>query len=141
MKNKTEKDFEIFKEEVYYWVDYFNLYNWDIRVAFKRDDVVSDLFDEEEKDAWTYADHKNHVAFVYLNKRCVNEKELEKENEIRFVAFHEVCEILLYPLTVLAKETYSENVIVKNTHIIIHHLENSVFKERYGNVKRNVDKT
>jgi len=80
------------------------------------------------------------MAIVFLNKKVWNYKELEDETYIRLLAFHEVCEILLYPLSFLGEETYSNKVIVNNTHTVINHLENSVFEERNGNIKRNDNK-
>ncbi len=131
MRYRTSKTFKVFKEEVDYWIKFFGLSNWYIRTVFRSGEDEFFPF-EIERDAWSIINHKDHMALICLNKRNLNIKELETEYEIREIAFHEVCEVLLYPLSLLAEDTYSESVIVKNTHIIINHLENSVFKEKYS---------
>jgi len=131
MRYRSSKDFKIFEEEVNYWIDFFKLYNWYIRTIFINSEDDEEFNFDTERDAWSIINHKDHMSLICLNKKNLNFKELNTDYELRMIAFHEVCEVLLFPLALLGEDTYSENVIVKNTHIIINHLENSVFKRNY----------
>ena len=124
----TKKHFLIFKKECKKWIDYFGLKNWDIRI------VLDEI--ENRKNGITLAIVNNNFhsrsSIITLNK-TLNKEFLEKK-ELKCCAFHEIWEIILYPLAYLAEARFITNSEVEpEIHNIIRTLENTIFEEHYGN--------
>ena len=115
----TKKDFELFKKEFLKWINFFGLLNW--RLFFYHEKTDEDSF------AIITCETENRVAGVTLNKIFPAE-DYFPEN-IKMVAFHEVCELLLSDISDLAKSRFiNETDIDTEIHRIIRTLENTVFK-------------
>lgn len=124
---KTSKeDFKIFKLECEKWIEFYGINGWMISFMHKNQDI-----DEEPHIAWIEADTRNMTATFYLNKEWVDDIDFYGKKEIRFVAFHEVCELLLTKLDDLANERFevTPQKVLEARHEIIHYLENSVYKK------------
>jgi len=63
-------------------------------------------------------------------KLDVEWEEMPERNEIKRVAFHEVCELLLASLGWMAKERFNSDEVDEKIHEIIRRLENTIFKEK-----------
>lgn len=114
----TKKDFAEFKKESEYWIIYFGLINWDMHYEH-----------EELKDSraqcWVNVDGKR--CDISLASKWIL---TPKKNGIKLVAFHEICELMIRPLSYLAESTYSGEYVQGATHDIIRRLENTIFKEK-----------
>ena len=120
MANKTtKKHFKTFTEEARYWVGVFGLVDWDI-----------DFYHSEGNDelACCGAEPEGRCARIDLNTNWPEGIEIT-DRSLKMAAFHEVCELLFYPLCSLAKDRYiSEVAIETEKHAIIRTLENVLFR-------------
>ena len=115
----TKKDFKEFKAECEKWIDYFSLNDWDI---YYRIDSDNDC-----RGACT-ADSISGIAIIGFGREFVGEPE---KFEIKGVAFHEVCELLLSPMRILGENRYvTEEEMETERHRVIHILQNTIFKEK-----------
>lgn len=123
----TKEDFEIFKVECKKWINFFGLTDWMIGFLHVKDG---------ESLAWVELDNDNSVATVYFNKEWIDNKVFYKEDEVRLIAFHEICEILLAGLDFYTRERFnvSEDGLLQARHKLIHILENSVY-EKLGGIR------
>ena len=110
----TNDDFETFKKECEFWIDFFGLSDWKVIYEFKR---INDAF------ACCYSDSIGRCATISLNNG-----EHEYITDIKKAAFHEVCELMLSDMHAYLSDFYSEGVCQQQTHYIIRKLENSVYK-------------
>jgi hypothetical protein len=124
----TNKQFKIYKKEAKKWIKHFGLYGWTVKYAINKEllgdglaGVLPDL------DARTVVFLINEEWGIPPNKK-----------DIRLVAFHEVCELMLFRLRTLAKARYvqSEFDIDEEIHNIIKILENRMFKNDRSNKKK-----
>lgn len=117
----TNDQFEMFQEEVHYWLDYLGMKDWEIFFKHKHSD---------EYRAQVWFDDSGKIATFILAKKW--DREVDEEifdKEIKKVAFHEVCELLLGPLHILAKErTFSEHQLVTEIHKVVRILENTFYE-------------
>jgi len=115
----TKKDFKEFKAECERWVDYFGLKDWEIVYRSESDD---------ECRGSCASDNTSRIAVIGLGKTFGDTPE---KNEIKRVAFHEVCELLLSPLRLYGEERFTtESAMASSRHNIIRTLENTIFKEK-----------
>lgn len=115
----TAEDFEIFKSEAMKWIVFFGLADWEVHFFHE--------FLDHGMGATTQGWFKSKNAEIKLNKEWP--KEYKNEYQIRLTAFHEVCELLLMELRILAQCRYlAEDDIDHATHTIIQRLVNTVFK-------------
>jgi hypothetical protein len=121
MKIKGE-EFEFFKKEVGWWVEYFGLYEWDWRVFHSKEE-------DDEGLAWVKAEEISGIAAVYLAKGWgvdpITPKNLSRS------AFHEVCEVLLAELDWLSRKCVRDGKVDAATHRVIRRLENRIFEREY----------
>jgi len=111
----TKKDFEVFKKESLYWIDYFGLKDW--RVGFSHKDL-----DGAEAQCLAHVGDRNCTLSLDV--------EVEDRSKIKQWAFHEVCELLLFKASDLITATYSNWERSNIIHDVIIRLENSVFKQK-----------
>ena len=112
----TKKDFLLFQKEVRKWVDFFGLKQWELH--FLHEEIG------DRAQVW-FSDISGIATF----KLCKFSEDLMPPNMIRRTAFHEVCELLMVPLTSLTLKWYSQDVMQARVHDIIRRLENTVFEE------------
>lgn len=118
----TADDYEVFKKEFVRWQGRFGLVGWE--TFFEHDNVE---------------DYRAEIAYncigrsvtVTLSKTWKNFTVAPTEVDIRKVAFHEACELLLGRIKVLARERFLQpSEIDEEIHAIIRTLENAVFWHR-----------
>ena len=119
----TETQFEVFKEEAGKWLEFFGLKDWEIRFSFEHNDD----FDR----ARCYTNWLGRICTLELARW---QSEERSDEEIRKVAFHEVCELLLAEMENISMDEevpYSERkgLLETSRHGVIRRLENSVFKQ------------
>jgi len=118
----TAKHFKLFKKECERWITIFGLLNWTVHY-YHEEDGDPNVF------AWTQYNHDNRVVDVSLNRVWAN-KPRDIEYELKRAAFHEVCEILLYPLRYLGEARFiTSGEIDTGVHNVIRILENVVWKQ------------
>jgi len=111
MYKTTKKDFAIFKAEAKKWIKYFGLTEWEY--YWEHSDIDST--------ARCQFNCSEMTALIILAT------EMDVKQDFKLSAFHEVCELLLAPMTDLVLEQYSIAKSCSVTHNIIHRLENSIF--------------
>lgn len=117
----TDKDFQCFKDEANFWINKFGLLDWRVDYVF-------------EKLTDGYAECRTHwngkCAVLALDRYPTEEVSTD---QIRKSAFHEVCELLLEDMRMVALNdalSFDERRSLLNcaAHGVIRRLENSVFK-------------
>jgi len=116
----TRKDFQEFKSECQKWIDYFGLLSFDFYFFHEAPVGLPDCR------AACRADYCARLVALFLNPIW---GEIPLKNEIKLVAFHEVCEALLSPLQAQADARYvTEDEIEASRHGIISILSNTLFR-------------
>ena len=120
MSYKTTKtDFDTFKKECEKWIAYFGLMDWEIHI--ERADLV-------EMRAGCLSDYSGKQCFLMLANEWDDGEP--RKGEIKFVAFHEVAELLISPLHAMALSRFANNDEIDfHRHSLIRVLENTIFKE------------
>jgi len=118
----TKKDFEVFKKECKKWIDIFELNNWEIMFIHSK---------RADNRAWINPSTDPRLVKIALGAEWINlEPDTISVNDIKRVAFHEICELLLEPLGYLAECRFiTETEIEPARHDIIGKLENTIFKD------------
>ena len=113
----TKEHFKLFKSEVEKWIQRFGL--TDAFLLIRHDDLKNGI------GAMKY-NYTARTATIFLAKKPLF--PIPTENiiaEIKSVAFHEVCELLLARLACLAGDrSYCEEDYTSETHAVIARLEN-----------------
>jgi len=118
----TAKHFKIFKAECEKWINRFGLFNWEVGYYHKEDGDTSTF-------SWTVYRYSGRAVDVCLN-RTWQDRPYNMEYELRLSAFHEVCEILLYPLRYLGECRFlSDGEIDPEVHSIIRILESVLWRK------------
>ena len=120
IRNLKKSEIEYFYRCVDYWYNYFKMSNWCLSKDCKHLD--------EPAFACFYGSVEDMNGQIILNDEWPVNKIYNFE--LDRVAFHEVCEMLVYPLVTLAEKRFSvtEDNVTHETHSIIRVLEHSVFK-------------
>ena len=119
MYKTTKADFTDFKDECDRWIAYFGLLDWE--VCYTHDG------DSDDARATCYPDYEGRIAILTLGTKWTMKPE---NNEVKMIAFHEVCELLLSPLSLAADSRYTtKDTIIAAIHSIIRRLENTMFKD------------
>lgn len=125
---KTSKeDFELFKAECKKWVEFFGLKCWQISYLH-----LNSCNEENFEDiAWIEPNVETMSVIFFLNREWVDDKIFYCKEEVKLLAFHEVCELLLTKLDDLAGMRFNvtEERVRSTTHEIIYTLENSVYEK------------
>ncbi len=115
----TEKDFELFKKCVWYWVKFFGLYGWDIQLLHEDDDAL----------AYPRFNVPNRSVSVVLAKNW-DDREVT-DIEIDQTAFHEVGERLMLKLRHIAEARYISNEEAgEEIHKVIRVLESVIWEPK-----------
>lgn len=114
MSETTAAQFDEFKEVARYWIKEFGLINW--RVTFEHGEVGTDIGGEC---AWN---NTGRIATITMAT------EREENPDIGRTAFHEVCELLLAPITSALLDEYGRSWTDVETHRIIRTLEHVVYE-------------
>jgi hypothetical protein len=110
----TKDDFEYFQRECLKWIDRFHLNDWDI--VFSWEDLEDQLGELHAK----YAARK---AVIVLSKDFGDIFSNRKKLQLRQTAFHEVCELLLIRIGMMAKaRVFDEEELEAEIHAVINRL-------------------
>ena len=115
----SQKDFDFFCKCGRSYLKYYGLLDWDVDFVFNTDPE-----DQDDRLAYCFADLSGKAATIGL---CVDWKQTKPTREqMDLSAYHEVCELLLSPLNILAKERFiTESRIDEARHSVIRILENT----------------
>jgi hypothetical protein len=115
----TKEEYKEFVEECKKWIEIFGLKDW--KVDYLQEDLEGNWAECRVNGV------SNRNVVIVLNKK-VNESD-EKLINIKRTAFHEVVELLIYPLEYLAECRFLQpEEIIDERHSIIRRLENSLFE-------------
>ena len=124
----SQAHFKIFKKAVYDWVDNYGLKEWLITISLGLSIECMEHFNNPPE-AVCEPDLDAMQANIALNDTWPNEPTRERLKE---AAFHEVTELLLAPMNILASERYTtEDQIDQARHAIIQRLYNVVAQDKY----------
>jgi len=116
----SETDFDVFQKESKYWISKFGLTNWEIMFRHNPED------DETDR-ALCYIEPQSHIATLVLPHSWYSVEP--SDYLIRRSAFHEVMEILLAEINILANERFtSRDKLETAIHSFIRVMENIVFE-------------
>ena len=119
----TPEDFATFKEEAEYWLDKFSLRSWNVVYFHKGNEFK----------AWIKSDHIGRIASIGLSVDWKDNDTTHKD--VSRSAFHEVCELLLAGITIIAEIdicTSDYNDLCEAKHAIIRRLEHSIWLPDYS---------
>ena len=116
----TPEHFEIFKAEFLRWVTILGLTDWEL--FFKHTNPP------EDSRAYIGYTTTYRCATVYLSPIWENFDEPPTDEQVRKVAFHEACELLLARLNILAQDRYLRHgEVTEAIHAVIRVMENVLF--------------
>ena len=118
----TKKHFELYKQEVMFWIEYYGLHGFEVHFFHDGDNMrPGDM-------ASVYYD----IVARYTNFKLNKTWELEVNNhEIKKCAFHETTELFLARMVVIGNTLYcSSDEIGEAAHAVIRTLENRLFPLR-----------
>lgn len=114
----TPEHFEIFKQECEKWIEIFGLKDW--KIEFRHEEHL------DNTTASLWASSVDRLAVIYLDPDWKHQEITPEALDLS--AFHEVCELLIAPLTICAKARYvSEDEIMEGGHYIVRTLENVLY--------------
>ena len=120
MAKTTKKDFKTFCTEVDRWINLYGLRGWEITVTH-----------EELDEGWAAKCvfwMQDRAAEVTLAKTWDSDKFEINDSEIRKAAFHEMTELLMSRLQIIAESRYIlQREIEEEVHNVIKVLENVLF--------------
>lgn len=130
----TKKHFELFVNEAKFWIDKLGIKGWNIIFTHKKDNN-----ENKAGISWRVT---NRVACINLEVEWGKGREFYDVITDRMIcttAFHEVCELFLARLAMMAdgKMSNSRDLTEEETHNLIRTLENTMFKDSYDNRKSN----
>jgi len=126
MSTTTKADFKLFQTECEKWINIFGLYDWEI--CFRHEEFT------EQNRAECYLDLDGRISTIRLNKDWTidNDGNVDEVTDLKLrkTAFHEVCEILIAPLSINSRMRFiREGEIESSEHYIIRTLENILFSK------------
>ncbi len=114
---RTEKqNFELFKKECNKWITRFGLIDWHVSYFLDNPQEESDYY------AFCETDVPSKHASIYLCPDWLDEDT--KEEQVRILALHEVCELFLADYESLICDKVDSHLIETTRHAIIRRLEN-----------------
>jgi hypothetical protein len=117
MGKTTPEEFKLFKSECLKWIDFFGLHDW--RVDFSHEKIKGYA-------CVTVNGLEDKVALFSFNTEC--DKHARKHLDIPKTAFHEVMELLLYPLFYIGTCRYVQpEEFYAARHSIIRTFENVIY--------------
>jgi hypothetical protein len=120
-RNTTVKEFELFKSECLKWIDYFGLKDW--KIDFLHEELKSESYAECRVEGIS-----SRNVVLCFNTKC-SEYDRKCLN-IRKTAFHEVWELILWPLQYIGTCRYVQpEEFTTAVHSVIRTMENTIYKE------------
>jgi len=131
--NTTTEHFEIFKDEVEYWIEKFHLREWRFRIIHADSKELKDVL------AWVTSEWKGRVATISLSVDWTDSTyDVVEKYELCKSAFHEVCELLLADMGSIAMIdicSTQRQEFEKSVHSVIRRLEWAVWEPDYNRRK------
>lgn len=122
-KTSTIRFYPLFEQEAKYWIDYFGLKQWEV--------IFTNLEDRENRATigWKVV---GRIAKINLATDWEEGTEIVTPETVKKAAFHEICELLLSRLGMMAEGRICNNKdnTTEETHAIIRTIENTIFKAR-----------
>lgn len=111
-----ESDFAMFKVECEYWIAMLGLHDWEFLYVFEAPD--------DDAIACTLGNMEKMTAVIYFTKaisKCNDVKALSKTEIVIKAGQHEVLEVLLMKLQVLAQSrSFQPSIFTSEVHSVIH---------------------
>lgn len=121
-----QKEFKIFKDEFLYWANIYGLKGWEFIFKYE---------DDPENRACIQRDLEARIVVVSLADEWIGLPP--DEFNLKRVAYHECCELLLSKLVDLCMErSITEKQVTEEIHNIIRIFENYHFDRNYKRMKR-----
>jgi hypothetical protein len=120
----SEKDFELFHNEVAYWVRYYGLSEWYVTTNWE--DLSAEGIHVRAMIIWNVP---GRYASISLNTDW--ESDNVTDYNVRLAAFHEVTELMLCEVTDLVNDMHPEDRVQASLHTIVRRLENTLFRSVY----------
>jgi len=119
----TLKQFELFKKEAQRWLDYFGMKEW--QVYFEQKELKGSRAQCAFDCVGRIATLSLGTSWSEINKIFVTDENIKR------TAFHEVCELVLAPLSSMVFQRFNlaEENVEEEIHRIIRTFENSLWKE------------
>jgi hypothetical protein len=115
----TDEHFQIFKQEVKYWVEVFGLKGWELDIKM----------DTESRDQLAHTTYHASNRWAEINLCMKWEGEKITEEFVRRYALHEVLELLIIPVRELCERRYTcLSEIDMQVHVVIRTLENVLLR-------------
>jgi len=112
---RSKKEFKLFESEVHYWLNELQLNEWEVYTILENDN--------DDSDASCSPDLSSQQAIIKLNAYIISEDEKD-DDIIKGCALHEVLELLLAELRILAMErTFSYEQYDAASHRVIHKIQ------------------
>jgi len=123
MNETSNEHYELFKSECLKWQDILSLKDW--YVDFEHDLII------EGNEACAHMDINAKAATLILSTEWVGQVN---DETVKMAAFHEMCEVLLCQLQMLANERFnvSPEQVVESVHSIIQVLLNVLYPKYNG---------
>lgn len=116
----NDKAFKLFCEQCNIWIQRYGLFDW--RIDYSND------FDDEGSLASCSYNYASHAVLFNMLPLDRWPEEMKNEKDLRYVAFHEVTELLISDLRELTKSrNITEEQVEVASHAIIHRLENAFY--------------
>ena len=129
----NKKLFKLFKKECKYWLNRFDLGSWrvDIYQGAPPDDNLG-----RKILAWCDANWVMRTCVIGLQNKVSKNSDIRRKI-IAMAAFHEVCELLLHTLKIMAEMDAKPTIldeVTSSVHAIIRRMEKAIW-EPYWNRK------
>jgi hypothetical protein len=122
----SEDLFRYFQARCKYWINHFGLHDWD---------VIYLCEDTEGPDGLCGCDYSQKYARIVLSNSIEFDTE-DYRSEVDHIAFHEICELLLAEIRLVACERYTTPLMIDHAcHGVISRLTNSIWRKQNGNSK------
>jgi len=125
----TKKDFELFKKEFIKWINKFGLN--DIHFNF--------VWNGKNHYAKVYGEHSQKMYVVFFGKEFTDMEKMPV-GYIKYIAYHEACESLLYRIrTIATNREFNEEELDSEIHMVINRLEKLLLNGCYFEVETEDD--
>ena len=123
----TKKHFDIFKKECEYWLKFYGVTGWEI--CFYHEDLGG------ERAAMAMYSMGDRNSGLLLAKNDYPDEIITERNfteELKVIAHHEVCELILGRINEFAKLPYgvSDKLLEDARHEVIMRLQDSVYRKK-----------
>jgi hypothetical protein len=118
----TRDDFNVFVSECRYWQRRFGLTDWEVHYVFGMPSDDCDVIGA------TNSDYESRRATIYLNAVIdSDDAKIERGELVKLTAQHEMMEVMLSPLQVLAqKRSWDIKTYNSEVHCVIHRISTAL---------------